>query len=128
LFAELNGFDERFFVYYEEVDFSYRARQRGWKSIYVADTQAFHAGGGASKQIKAKRLFYSWRSRLLYVNKHFGCLGVFLVLLATLLLEPFSRSVLAVVRCSWSSFNETWQASGLLLAWLPVWWRKGVTG
>ena len=35
-------------------------------SLYLADVQAFHAGGGTSNQVKARRLFYSLRSRLLY--------------------------------------------------------------
>jgi GT2 family glycosyltransferase len=127
LFEALNGFDERFFVYFEEVDFSYRARQAGWKSVYLADAQAFHSGGGTSKQIKARRLFYSLRSRLLYAFKHFSWAGAWVVLLTTLLIEPVSRSVLAIARLSWSSWKETWSAYAMLWRWLPQWWFKGVT-
>lgn len=127
LFKELGGFDERFFVYFEEVDFSYRARKAGWRSIYLADVQAFHAGGGTSNQVKAKRLFYSLRSRLLYAFKHFTLPGALLVLIATLLLEPISRSALAIGRRSWSSLVETWTGYGMLFLWLPQWWFKGIT-
>jgi GT2 family glycosyltransferase len=127
VFDSLNGFDERFFVYLEDLDFSYRARQAGWRSVYLADTQAFHAGGGTSNQIKARRLFYSLRSRLLYAFKHFSWSGAVLVMLTTLLVEPLSRSALAVVRRSWPSFKETWQGYGMLWRWLPQWWFKGVT-
>lgn len=127
LFKELGGFDERFFVYFEEVDFSYRARKAGWRSVYLADVQAFHAGGGTSNQVKAKRLFYSLRSRLLYAFKHFTLPGALLVLIATLLLEPISRSALAIGRRSWSSLVETWTGYGMLFLWLPQWWFKGIT-
>lgn len=127
LFEALKGFDERFFVYFEEVDFSYRARQAGWKIVYLADAQAFHAGGGTSKHIKARRLFYSLRSRLLYAFKHFSWAGAWVVLLATLLIEPVSRSVLAIARFSWSGLKETWGAYAMLWRWLPPWWFKGVT-
>lgn len=127
LFAALHGFDERFFVYFEEVDFSYRAHQAGWSSVYLADAQAFHAGGGTSNQVKARRLFYSLRSRLLYGFKHFSWLGASVVLLATLLVEPLSRSVLALLRCSWSGFTETWDAYRMLWRWFPQWILKGVT-
>jgi GT2 family glycosyltransferase len=34
LFVDLNGFNERFFVYLEDLDFSYRAKQAGWSSVY----------------------------------------------------------------------------------------------
>lgn len=127
LFEALGGFDERFFVYLEDLDFSCRARQAGWRSVYLADAQAFHAGGGTSNQVKARRLFYSLRSRLLYAFKHFSWLGAVGVLLATLLVEPWSRSALALLRLSWSGLKETWAAYGLLWRWLPQWLFKGVT-
>lgn len=127
LFNALHGFDERFFVYLEDLDFSFRARQAGWRSVYLADAQAFHAGGGTSNQIKARRLFYSLRSRLLYAFKHFSWMGAFAVLLVTLLVEPLSRSALALMRRSWAGLKETWAAYGMLWRWLPQWVFKGVT-
>lgn len=123
VFDALGGFDERFFVYFEEVDFSRRARDAGWRSVYLADAQSFHAGGGTSNQIKARRLFYSLRSRLLYAFKHFSWVGAMLVMLATLLVEPLSRSALALLRWSWSGLKETWVAYGMLWRWLPQWLR-----
>jgi GT2 family glycosyltransferase len=127
LFEQLSGFDERFFVYFEEVDFSYRAHKAGWRTTYLADAQAFHAGGGTSNQVKARRLFYSLRSRTLYAFKHFSLVGAVAVLLATLLLEPVSRSALAVTKGSFSGLKETWAAYAMLWRWLPQWIFKGVT-
>lgn len=124
LFRDLGGFDERFFVYLEDLDFSYRAQQAGWRSMYLADAQAFHAGGGTSNQIRARRLFYFLRSRLLYASKHFSFIGAFGVLLATLFAEPLSRSALALLRRSWSQLKETWAAYGMLWRWLPQWVSK----
>ncbi len=118
LFDALQGFDERFFVYLEDLDFSRRAHQAGWRSVYLVEAQAFHAGGGTSNQIKARRLFYALRSRLLYAFKHFSKLGAVAVLLTTLLVEPVSRSVLALLRFSGGGLKETWIAYGLLNAWL----------
>jgi len=121
LFNELQGFDERFFVYFEEVDFSYRAQRAGWNSFYLADAQALHAGGGTSNQVKARRLFYSLRSRLLYASKHFSFPAALMVMFTTLLVEPFGRSVLALGRRSCSGFKETWAGYFMLWAWLPKW-------
>ena len=42
LFEALDGFDERFFMYMEEVDLSYRARQRGFVSYYLAEVVVYH--------------------------------------------------------------------------------------
>jgi GT2 family glycosyltransferase len=127
LFDALQGFDERFFVYLEDLDFSRRAHQAGWRSVYLVEAQAFHAGGGTSNQIKARRLFYALRSRLLYAFKHFSKLGAVAVLLATLLVEPLSRSVLALLRFSGGGLKETWIAYGLLNAWLYQRLRQMIT-
>lgn len=127
VFVQLGGFDERFFVYLEDLDLSFRAKENGWRSVYLADVQAFHVGGGTSNQVKARRMFYSLRSRILYAFKHFSVLGALVVLLATFLIEPISRSVLALARLSWSSFKETWQGYAMLWHWLPQWLFKGVT-
>lgn len=128
VFEALSGFDERFFVYFEDLDFSLRARKAGWRSFYISDARAFHAGGGTSRQVKAKRLFYSLRSRLLYAAKHFNILGVTAVSFFTLLVEPISRSVLAIARGSWAGLKETWQGYAMLWAWLPEWFARGVRG
>jgi hypothetical protein len=77
--------------------------------------------------VKARRLFYSLRSRTLYAFKHFSLVGAVAVLLATLLLEPVSRSALAVTKGSFSGLKETWAAYAMLWRWLPQWIFKGVT-
>lgn len=118
LFEALGGFDERFFVYYEEVDFSLRARRAHWKSVYFSEAGAFHAGNGTTRNIKAQRLFYSLRSRLLYVFKHFVWYKAVIVLLFSALVEPLARCLLSFVRLSWSGVKETWLAYSMLLCWL----------
>jgi len=118
VFTELQGFDERFFVYLEDLDFSYRAYKAGWRTVYLANAQAFHLGGGTSNQIRARRLFYSLRSRLLYVFKHFTKSRALVVALFTLLVEPLSRTGLALAHRSALSIKETWVAYGMLGGWL----------
>lgn len=72
VFDRCHGFDERFFVYFEEVDLSLRARQIGFVSYFLNEASAFHKGGGCSEKAKAARLFYSLRSRWLFVKKHYS--------------------------------------------------------
>ncbi len=119
LFESLGGFDERFFVYFEEVDLSLRTRQAGWHSVYLADAQAFHAGGGTSRQVKAHRLFYSLRSRLLYGFKHFTRWQAWALLVVTLVLEPVSRSVFSLLRGGVQDVRNTLKAYGMLYRDLP---------
>jgi len=124
LFCELNGFDERFFVYFEEVDFSYRAFKAGWRSYYLANCRAYHKGGGSSEQVKAKRLFYSLRSRILYGYKHFSLIGGTFILLTTVLLELVTRATVAILRGSLSELGEILQAYYLLYLSFPSELRK----
>ena len=91
VFEALGGFDERFFVYYEDLDFSVRARARGWRSVYLSSARAFHRGQGTTGGATARRTFYFCRSRILYARKHFGAPGALAVTLATLTLEPLAR-------------------------------------
>jgi GT2 family glycosyltransferase len=120
LFADLEGFDERFFVYFEEVDVSYRAKQLGWRSVYLAGAQAFHAGGGTSEQIKAVRLFYSLRSRLLYGFKHFSPLRAWVLVVTTLLVEPVSRAMFSFLRGGLGGLENTFRGYAMLWRNFPV--------
>lgn len=115
LFLCLCGFDELFFVYFEEVDLSVRALESGFSSYYLAEYQAFHKGGGSSEQVKAKRLFYSLKSRILYSYKHFGILSGTVLLLATFLFEPCTRVLFALCNGSAQNIAATVEAYWLLI-------------
>jgi GT2 family glycosyltransferase len=119
LFLALSGFDELFFVYFEEVDFSFRAKLLGWESWYLIEVKAFHEGGGTSRQVKAHRLFYSIRSRLLYGFKHFSVLQAWGVVLSTFMLEPFTRTGYCLLQGDLQGIANTIKAYSLLFNALP---------
>ena len=119
LFEKIKGFDERYFVYLEDLDLSLKVKKTGGEIIYFANTQAFHAGGGTSRNVKATRLFYSLRSRLLYGFKHFSTMNSILLVLITLLLEPITRLALSVARMSFQDIKNTWQGYFMLFADMP---------
>lgn len=127
LFKSHGGFDERFFVYFEDLDLSLRVTHAKWVVCYVASTQAYHTGGGTSRQVRAQRLFYSLRSRLLYGAKHFTPASAALLFAATLLLEPMSRIGFLICRGSFTEVFETVRAYGLLFADLPWILRTALT-
>lgn len=120
LFEELGGFDERFFVYFEELDFSLRARRAGWRTWYLAEAHAYHKGGGTSEQVKALRLFYSLRSRLLYGFKHFDLVQAWGLTAVTCIVEPMARLVQAAARLSLSNISEVLRGTAMLWRDLPT--------
>ena len=47
LFAELGGYDESYFSFYEDVDLNVRARIAGWRFAYVPEAVVWHVGNAA---------------------------------------------------------------------------------
>jgi N-acetylglucosaminyl-diphospho-decaprenol L-rhamnosyltransferase len=118
LFESLGGFDERFFVYFEEVDLSLRARQAGYHSVYLTDAQVFHTGLGTTQRIPALRLFYSLRSRTEYSRKHFGAAGATAVTVASAIVEPMTRVALALTGGSAQLAADTLHGYRMYWRWL----------
>jgi N-acetylglucosaminyl-diphospho-decaprenol L-rhamnosyltransferase len=117
LFNSLSGFDERFFVYYEEVDFSYRAKAAGWDSFFLSTTQIYHRGCGTTDSIKGKALFYFLRSRILYIRKHFSFTENFIHIVGTLTIEFIARIIRAFLRGSFIEIAGTFEAYRYLYQW-----------
>lgn len=64
-------FDERFFVYSEDLDYCLRVRAGGWQLIYCPDAIVFHKGSvTAGGEYGAFQSFYRWRNRFLIISKH----------------------------------------------------------
>lgn len=118
LFRKLNGFDERFFVYFEEVDFSLRAKRLGYSSYLLTGATAFHKGGGCTDAVKATRLFYSLRSRLQYGKKHFSAASNMALMITTVFVEFGARFFAAVLALSPSQMRETLSGYGKLFGYL----------
>lgn len=47
VFDELGGYDERFFLYYEDIDLAYRALLRGYRALIVPQARVEHDLGGS---------------------------------------------------------------------------------
>jgi GT2 family glycosyltransferase len=62
LFERLGGFDERFFMVYEDVDLSYRARLAGARCFLAADASVRHAGSATLGTLSASAVFHGQRN------------------------------------------------------------------
>ena len=71
LFEELGGFDERFFMYFEESDFCLRARNLGRKILFEPRAKVIHLSGRSTEN-KGRALGIFRASRTYYFKKHFG--------------------------------------------------------
>jgi GT2 family glycosyltransferase len=71
MIAEIGPFDERFFLYHEEVDYAKRAAEAGWETWFVPGSEAVHEGEGSAKgqySVESRKQ----RSRRKYWIKHHG--------------------------------------------------------
>ena len=55
-FDELGGFNELYFMYFEDVDMGYRAGKRGLRSVYVPGAVVTHVGGETTRVNKRAML------------------------------------------------------------------------
>jgi GT2 family glycosyltransferase len=115
VFDSCSGFDEQFFVYFEEVDLALRVKQLGYTSYFLSDAAAFHKGGGCSDGVKAARLFYSLRSRILYAKKHYSRMEFAALILLTGIEMPM-RLAQGTIRGSWADVKNTFAAYRQLVA------------
>ena len=98
VFERLDGFDEAFFVYYEEVDLCLRARRIGWSTYHLADAEVEHVGNVSTDQIRARRLAYSLTSRRRYARKHWSRLDNVVLAIVTFAVELPARLITESVR------------------------------
>lgn len=63
--------DERFFVYFEEVDLCLRLKQAGWRVVFVPEAEITHVGGQSSQSDRTASLRYRYRSLFEFYRKHY---------------------------------------------------------
>ena len=94
---EIGNFDERFFMYGEDVDLSYRIQQAAYKNYYFAESTIIHFKGESTKRgsMNYVRLFY--QAMNLFVKKHYSGsragIFIFFIQLAIIARAAFSALV-----------------------------------
>ncbi|MEO7068547.1 MAG: glycosyltransferase family 2 protein [Rhodanobacter sp.] len=74
-FKHIGGFDESFFLYYEDDDLCLRLRQAGFTCLFEPAAMAKHLGGASSPKcfrMTFAKAFHYARSRHLAINKYMG--------------------------------------------------------
>ncbi|HYE60325.1 MAG TPA: glycosyltransferase family 2 protein [Candidatus Kapabacteria bacterium] len=71
VYETIGGLDEQFFMYGEDLDFCKRVKDKGWKTVYVADAVIVHLNGGSSKKRRRASIMNFYDAMWLYYKKHF---------------------------------------------------------
>ncbi len=81
VFRQVGLLDEGYFMYFEDVEFCYRARKAGWDIVHNPVARVVHLCGGSSlvnkkTQLKKRLPKYSYESRARYFYQTHGWLGL----------------------------------------------------
>jgi len=111
LWRAVGGFNERYFLYWEDVDLSYRVQQTGGRVDVVHDAVAIHSQGGTQRvrSVRAKSDTYYYhmvRNRLLFAGEH-------------LERRQRTRWLLRTPRCAWNVVLHGGRRQ-LLYSWSPL--------
>lgn len=80
IFEEINGFDERFFMYYEDADLCKRLSLKGLKTYFYPYSGIIHyKGENANPEFKDVTYYHSKQSQLIYYSKHNKKFEIFLL-------------------------------------------------
>ncbi len=111
VWERLGGFDERFFMYLEDTDFSLRARRLGHDILHVPASRIRHR---YSARVGATKLYHLERNRLLMLRKNLSPRTLALLSPALLLTELLTwafclRQGRAYARAKWRSYRRLWR-------------------
>lgn len=85
VFERIGLMDEKYFVYYDDVDFIWRSNQAGYKLLYWAEGKISHkvssSTGGDDSPFS---IFYSNRNRVYFIRKNYSPIFKFISLTYTL--------------------------------------------
>ena len=71
IWEKTGGFDEGYFLYYEDADFCMRLRKCGIRILYVPKAALWHkVGGSAGGEASAVSQYYTVRNRLFFADKY----------------------------------------------------------
>ncbi|MCR3759869.1 glycosyltransferase family 2 protein [Clostridium felsineum] len=103
--------DERYFMYYEEIDFCYQASKAGFKAVYYPHGEIIHYIGQSSNKIKDITFYERYKSMIKYFRKNHGKFKEILVrinlvfgltfrMIGNIILLPFKRDryILSIIK------------------------------
>ena len=84
VYGQIGGLDEQYIMFSEEMDWCKRARNVGWRVVYLGGARIVHHGGKSTEQVSAMAHIYFQTSKIRYFRKFHGplaaaALRVFLV-------------------------------------------------
>lgn len=97
-------FDEKYFIYWEEVDICYRAKKAGYKIVTATKSIVFHEGSLTMKKYTHTKTFHYHKNKIRFILKNLGFFRK-LVNLPLTLSQLFVKSSMYLAR---GDFSNSW--------------------
>ncbi len=78
IFEKLGGFDDRFFLYFEEFDLCRRIKAIGYKLYILPTSKIIHYWGSSTKRIREIKNIFE-KSKFLYFRKYYGLIPAMII-------------------------------------------------
>lgn len=122
----IGWFDERYFMYAEDVDLCHSLLRQGWKLYYLSEAEIIHTAGGASRKTKKEfPILMMCESICKLMRKYYGRAGSLLYRLGVLISCQLRLLVLVALRglaivvpgARRGSFSDSWFKYRLMILW-----------
>ncbi len=77
-FAAVAGFDEGYFMYFEDVELCRALHDAGWKIFFLPEARVFHVGGQSTSPVVTSNFPEFYRSMYRYFRRHHGATATLL--------------------------------------------------
>jgi len=99
---QTGAFDDRYFLVWEEADWCFRAREKGWLSVVVPSARLWHrVGASFGTEASPLRTYFSSRNRLVWLFRH----------------GTMAEQVRAFVAAAWSAVPRWHVSADPALSW-----------
>ena len=78
VYEKIGGLDESYFMYGEDIDYSWRIRLAGWKNYYLPETSIIHYKGESTKKGSMNYVYTFYNAMSIFVRKYFSGSGAWL--------------------------------------------------
>lgn len=72
VYDRIGGLDESYFMYGEDIDFSWRIRLAGWKNYYLPTTHIIHYKGESTKKGSMNYVYTFYNAMSIFVRRYFS--------------------------------------------------------
>lgn len=106
VFEKVGLFDPRFFLFWEEGDFCFRAKALNYQLLICPEAKLWHKVSASFVGGKAHTTYFWWRNRLLWMEKHVGFKSYFTQLTKEIV-KLLKHTLLLHLQCLFISKSNT---------------------